>query len=104
VKPRREPGQASSAGPEAEVARLKRELADARERLAAIERDGIDAFTRRRLAELEEARQVARGQALEAAVARSKAEADLKSLRDAIEGAPGLRGRVLRWAARQVIR
>jgi uncharacterized protein (UPF0264 family) len=86
----------------ADVDRLQRELADARARLDALVREGADAFAARRIAELEEARQVARGQALEAAAARSRAEAELRALRDAIEGAPGLRGRLVRWAARHV--
>lgn len=85
----------------AEVERLQRELTDARARLDALVR-GVDTFATRRIAELEEARQVARGQALEAAAARSRAEAELRALRDAIEGAPGLRGRLVRWAARRV--
>jgi Ni,Fe-hydrogenase III large subunit len=93
-------GPEQRAAGEAEVARLREELAAARAQLAAVEREGADAFTRRRLAELEEARLVARGQALDAAAARAKAEAELRSLRDSIERAPGLRGRVLRWAAR----
>jgi hypothetical protein len=97
-------GHAHPAGRDEEIARLLAELVAARARLGQIERDGIDAFTRKRLAELEEARQVARGQALEAAVARSKAEAALKALEDAILRAPGMRGRLLRWAAGRAIR
>jgi hypothetical protein len=100
---RRESGPGRLAAGEAEVARLREDLAAARAQLAAVERDGVDAFTRRRLVELEEARLVARGQALDAAAARAKAEAALRSLRDAIERAPGLRGRVLRWAAQGLI-
>lgn len=67
-------------------------------------KEGADAFATRRIAELEEARQVARGQALEAAAARSRAEAELRAMTDAIERAPGLRGRLVRWAARRVVR
>lgn len=102
----RERGSAARpvASPAAEVERLQRELADARARLDALMREGADTFATRRIAELEAARQVARGQALEAAAARSRAEADLRALRDAIEGAPGLRGRLVRWAAKRVAR
>jgi hypothetical protein len=52
------------------------------------------------MAELEEAWGIARGQALEAAAARARAEAELATLRRAIERAPGLRSRLLRWAMR----
>ncbi len=101
---RRERGSAARpvASHAAEIERLQRELADARARLDALVREGADTFAARRIAELEEARQVARGQALEVAAARARAEAELRALRDAIEGAPGLRGRLVRWAARRV--
>lgn len=79
---------------------LRRELAELRGQLSGVTRDGVEAYTRRRLAELEEARGIARGQALEAAAARARAEAELTALRHAIERAPGLRGRLLRWAVR----
>jgi HD-like signal output (HDOD) protein len=82
------------------VAQLRADLSAAREQLAEVERDGVDAFARRRLAELEEARQVARGQALEAAAARSRAEAEMRALKETVDQMPGLRGRLLRWAAR----
>jgi hypothetical protein len=91
------PGAPSTAS---EVEALRRELAEVRGQLASLTRDGVDAYTRRRLAELEEARGIARGQALEAAAARARAEAELTALRRAIDRAPGLRGRLLRWAAR----
>lgn len=87
---------------EAENAQLRRELADARAALRQIEQSGADAFLARRLAELEEGRQVARGQAVEATVARSKAEAKLASLQDAISKAPGLSGWLLRRASRKL--
>jgi uncharacterized protein (UPF0264 family) len=86
----------------ADVERLQQELADARTRLDTLVREGADTFAARRIAELEEARQVARGQALEAAAARSRAEAELRALRDAIERAPGLRGRLVRWAVKRL--
>jgi predicted nucleic acid-binding Zn-ribbon protein len=103
ARPRARHGAENAAAPVAEIERLRAELAEARERLGAIEREGIDAFTRRRLAELDEARQVARGQALEAAAARSRAEAERKALADAIDRMPGLRGRLVRWAARGLV-
>ncbi len=101
---RRERGSAARpvASHAAEVERLQRELTDAKARLDALVREGADTFATRRIAELEAARQVARGQALEAAAARSRAEAELRTLREAIEGAPGLRGRLMRWAAKCV--
>lgn len=83
---------------EAEVTQLRLELAEAREKLRQVEQGGADAFLARRLAELEEGRQVARGQAVEATVARSRAEAELRALQDAIEKAPGLWGWLLRKA------
>ncbi|UPG73111.1 hypothetical protein MVG78_02715 [Roseomonas gilardii subsp. gilardii] len=91
---------------EAEIARLRQELREARatlERLA-LEREPEAARTAlsRRLAELEEARQVARGHAVEAALARSRAEADLQALRNAISHAPGLSGWLLRRAQRRL--
>jgi predicted nucleic acid-binding Zn-ribbon protein len=85
---------------EAEIARLHGELAGARERLERVEREGADAFAARRMAELDEARLVARGQALDAAADRARTEAELRALKDGIARAPGLRGRILRWAAR----
>ena len=87
---------------EAELAQLRRELADARSKLQQIEQAGTDAFFARRLAQLEEGQQVARGQAVEAAVARSRAEAELKALQDAIGKAPGLAGWLLRRAQRKL--
>jgi sigma54-dependent transcription regulator len=84
---------------EAENTRLRRELADAQAALRQVEQGGADAFLARRLAELEEGRQVARGQAVEATIARSKAEAALQALQDAIGKAPGFSGWLLRRAA-----
>ncbi|MDB5370011.1 MAG: hypothetical protein JWP20_1569 [Roseomonas sp.] len=89
--------------PGSEISRLRRELEDARGLLRQIELGGTEAgqlVVARRLAALEEERQIARGQAVEAALARSKAEAELKALRDAIRHAPGLRGWLLRRAGR----
>jgi hypothetical protein len=58
---------------EAEVAQLRQQLATAQAALHQVEQGGADAFLARRLAALEEGQQVARGQALEAAAARSRA-------------------------------
>jgi hypothetical protein len=80
---------------------LRRDLAEAQRQLRDIEQHGADAYTKRRLADLDEARLVARGQALDAAAARAKAEAELRTLRDAIDKAPGLAGWVLRRARRK---
>ena len=101
-QPRRGAGKSSrgEASPAAAVARLAAELAEARARLEQVERHGIEAATARRLAALEEGQQVARGQAVDAALARSRAEAELRRLREAIGAAPGLRGWLLRRAAR----
>ena len=91
---------------ETEIVRLRQELREARatlERLAlAREPEAARAALSRRLAELEEARQVARGHAVEAALARSRAEADLQALRNAISRAPGLSGWLLRRAQRRL--
>jgi flagellar biosynthesis/type III secretory pathway protein FliH len=92
-----------SVGPSTNTDRLQQELAEARAQLDSLVREGADAFAKQRIAELEEARLVARGQALEAAAARARAEAELRALNDAIARAPGLRGRLLRWAAKRVV-
>ncbi|HEY8611640.1 MAG TPA: hypothetical protein VIL69_10180 [Roseomonas sp.] len=86
----------------AEVARLTRELDEARARLKKIEQHGIATVTAQRMAALEEGQQVARGQAVEAAFARSMAEAELRSLQKAILDAPGPAGWLLRRAARRL--
>jgi hypothetical protein len=99
-KQRRGGAGTALAATDSDVAQLRRELAEAREQLAALMREGVDPYTKRRLAELEDARQVARGQALEAAAARSRAEAELTALRAMIERPPGLRGRLPQWLAR----
>jgi hypothetical protein len=99
-KPRRGGAGTALASIGSDVAQLRRELDEAREQLAALMREGVDPYTKRRLAELEDARQVARGQALEAAAARSRAEAELAALRAMIERSPGLRGRLPQWLAR----
>jgi septation ring formation regulator EzrA len=99
-KPRARGAPAAAPATASEVEALRRELAEVRGQLGSLTRDGVEAYTRRRLAELEEARGIARGQALEAAAARARAEAELTALRRAIERVPGLRGRLLRWAGR----
>ena len=87
---------------EAEIAQLRQQLAAAQKALLQVEQGGADAFLARRLAELEEGQQVARGQALEAAAARSRAEGELRVLRDAVEKASGLSGWLMRRARRRV--
>jgi hypothetical protein len=87
---------------EAELVQLRRELAEARAALQQVEQGGADAFFARRLAQLEEGQQVARGQAVEATVAKSRAEAELRALRNAIEKAPGFAGWLLRRAQRRL--
>ena len=56
---------------EAEITRLHQELANIHATLKQLEQGGADAFLTRRIAELEEGQRVARGQAVEAVVARS---------------------------------
>lgn len=87
---------------EAELAQLRGELAAARVKVQQAEPGGADAFFARRIAELEEGQQVARGQAVEAAVARSRAEAKLQALQDAIGKVPGVYGWLLRRAQRRL--
>ena len=87
---------------EAEVAQLRQQLATAQAALPQVEQGGADAFLARRLATLEEGQQVARGQALEAAAARSRAEGELRALKDAVEKAPSLAGWLMRRARRRV--
>ena len=97
-KPQRRRHEAEAAP---DVEQIRRELAEAQRQLREIEQGGADAYTKRRLADLDEARLVARGQALDAAAARAKAEAELRTLRDAIDKAPGLAGWILRRARRK---
>jgi hypothetical protein len=87
---------------EAEITRLRQELADTQASLKQFEQGGADAFLARRLAELEDGQRVARGQAVEAVVARSRAEAELRALEDAIGEAPGLSGWLLRRAQKRL--
>ncbi|WP_203073754.1 hypothetical protein [Falsiroseomonas ponticola] len=70
-------------------------------KLRRIEAEGADAYMKRRMAEMDEARLVARGQALEAAAARAKAEAERKALSDLIDKAPGVAGWLMRRARRR---
>jgi hypothetical protein len=88
----------------AEVARLREELAAAKAALGRAEQGGSDPLVAKRLAELEEGQKVARGLAVEAALARSRAEAELRKLQDAIGKAPGPAGWLLRWARRRLAR
>jgi hypothetical protein len=95
-------GARSYAELKAEIDRLRRELTKAEEKIQQLERGGAEPLVSKRLAELEEGQKVARGLAVDAAVARSRAEAELRSLRDAIEKAPGITGWLLRKAQRRL--
>ncbi|PWC29551.1 hypothetical protein [Teichococcus aestuarii] len=94
------------AAAQGEVERLRQELEEARALLREISQgpEGERSRVARRLATLEEERQIARGHAVEAALARSRAEAELKALRDAIHKAPGLQGWLLRRASRHLLK
>jgi len=81
---------------------LHQELANIHATLTQLEQGGGDAFLARRIAELEDGQRVARGQAVEAVVARSRAEAELRALEDAIGKAPGLSGWLLRRAQKRL--
>ena len=85
-----------------EIDRLRRELTQARTRIQQLEQGGGEPLAARRIAELEEGQKVARGLAVEAALARSRAEGELKTLRAALERATGLRGWLLRRALRRL--
>lgn len=87
---------------DAEIARLTRDLADARATIKEIEDRGTDAYTARKIEGLLAAAQVARGQALDASLERSKAEGELRALERAITEARGPAGWLLRRAARRV--
>jgi len=81
---------------------LRQELANTQTTLKQLEQGGADAFLTRRLTELAEGQRVARGQAVEAVVARSRAEAELRALEDAVGKAPGLSGWLLRRAEKRL--
>ena len=87
---------------EAEITRLHQELANIYATLKQLEQGGADAFLTRRIAELDEGQRVARGQAVEAVVARSRAEAELQALEYALGKAPGLSGWLLRRAQKRL--
>ncbi|KAA2214695.1 hypothetical protein [Teichococcus oryzae] len=94
-----------AADPGREISRLRQELEEARTLLKQVELNRSEAGSlvlAKRLATLEEERQVARGLAVEATLARSKAEAELRRLQDAIERAPGWQGWLLRRAKRRL--
>ncbi|WP_458094245.1 hypothetical protein [Roseomonas sp. WA12] len=105
----RRPGSAKKlSGPRsgdlvAEVARLTRDLDETRAKLARIEKHGIAAVTAQRIAALEEGQQIARGQAVDATLAKSKAEAELRNLQKAIAEAPGPLGWLVRRAAQRLM-
>lgn len=86
----------------AEIARLGASLAEAQAKLKQLEEQGVDAYTAQRMEALRDAAQTARGQALDASVARNKAEGDLHALRRAIRDARGPTGWLLRRAVRRL--
>lgn len=102
TRPNKPPRSRQDAAQPADIEQLRRDLAEAQRRLREIEEAGADAYLKRRMAELDEARLVARGQALDAASARGKAEAELRALKDAIGKAPGLAGWLMRRAQRRL--
>ena len=102
TKPAGKPKRSGAATERPDVERLSRELEDMRARLRQIEDQGVDAFTARKIETLIEAAQIARGQALDAALERTKAQGELRALRDAIEKAPGPAGWLLRRATRRL--
>lgn len=88
---------------DAEIARLVRDLAEAQVQLREIEERGTEAYTARKIEGLLEAAQIARGQALDASLARNRAEGELRTLERAIMEARGPSGWLLRRAARRVL-
>lgn len=84
-----------------DVDALRQSLEAMEAKLRRIEAEGADAYMKRRMAEMDEARLVARGQALEAAAARAKAEAERRALSDLIDKAPGVAGWLMRRARRR---
>ncbi|SFK42262.1 hypothetical protein [Falsiroseomonas stagni] len=84
-----------------DVDSLRQSLEAMEATLRRIEAEGADAYMKRRMAEMDEARLVARGQALEAAAARAKAEAERRALSDLIDKAPGVAGWLMRRARRR---
>lgn len=101
-KPAAKPRKGVAGTGDAEVQRLTQELAATGAKLRQIEEQGIDAFTAKKIEALIEAAQIARGQALDAALERTKVQGELRTLRDAIDKAPGPMGWLLRRAARRV--
>lgn len=88
---------------DAEIARLRRELAEAQARLREIEEKGTDVYSARKIESLLEAAQIARGQAFDASLARNRAEGELRALQRAIMEGRGPSGWLLRRAARRVL-
>jgi hypothetical protein len=102
AKPTGKPTKAVADAPRAEIERLSRELDEMRAKMREIEDQGLDAFTAKKIESLIEAAQIARGQALDAALERTRAQGELRALRSAIENAPGPGGWLLRRAARRL--
>ncbi|WP_144404392.1 hypothetical protein [Belnapia sp. F-4-1] len=102
VKPKGAKGQGRRVAQlETELAETKAKLARAEASLGEFEKGGVEAYAARRIAALEEGQQVARGQAVEAAVAKARAEGELRTLKDAIGKVPGVHGWLLRRAVRK---
>lgn len=93
------PATASVADKDTAIARLTAELADVQARLREVEEQGTDAFMARKIEGLLAAAQTARGQALDASLARSKAEGELRALERVIAEARGPAG----WLLRRVV-
>lgn len=84
------------------IERLSRELNEALAKLRAGAEEGADAFTAKKIETLIEAALTARGQAMEAALERTKAQGELRALQAGIEKARGPAGWLLRRAARRL--
>ncbi|MBR0656101.1 hypothetical protein [Plastoroseomonas arctica] len=102
AKPAGKPGQPKPDAAAATLERLSREVEETRAKLRQVEEQGLDAFTAKKIETLIEAAQIARGQALDAALERTKAQGELRALRDAIEKAPGPAGWLMRRALRRL--
>ncbi|MDB5382790.1 MAG: hypothetical protein JWO26_2422 [Rhodospirillales bacterium] len=102
TKATNKPAKARPKTDRAGIERLSRELDEAQAKLCQTGEQDADAFTAKKIETLIEAALTARGQALEAALERAKAQGELRELRDAIQKAPGPMGWLLRRAARRV--
>ncbi|MES2710536.1 MAG: hypothetical protein V4653_03055 [Pseudomonadota bacterium] len=94
------PARAQARSHRAELQQLARERDEAEAKLR--ETQHADAATAKKMEALTDAAMTARGQALDAALERSKAQGELRALLDAIEKAPGLTGWLVRRAAKRI--